>query len=591
MLSPINTRIQKLRDNFPEYHIKGFIIPSSDPHLSEYTASHWQTREWISGFTGSAGTIIVLTNKSGLWTDSRYFIQAKEQLSNSEIVLYKENIANVPTINEYLLSNLNNGDSIGIDNRLFSAAQVLLLEKELSIKNIHIINCIDIIDHIWADRPPISKTNIFIYDKQYAGQDICEKIKAIRDEIKKAKSDALLVSALDEIAWTLNIRGTDISYNPVVTSFLFISNSEIHLYIDPEKLTKEIRDYFANHDIKIFPYEQIYNDLCALPDISVFTDINQVNDALFKSLGRRAIPYISPISLLKAIRNKTEIKGIHQCMIKDGIALVRFLIWLQQSITTREETEISVAAQLHRFRSEQPLFMDDSFATIAGYDKHAAIVHYEATPETNISIQPKGFLLLDSGAQYLDGTTDITRTIALGPLTEEEKIDYTLILKGHIDLALSIFPAGTTGGQLDAFARMPIWQHHKNYLHGTGHGVGHFLNVHEGPQSIRMQQKNVPLQPGMVTSNEPGIYMEEKYGVRIENLTLVCNDGSGLFGDYYKFETLTLCPISKEPICKELLTDKEIEWFNNYHQKVYQLVSPHLSQKEKEWLKTATSKI
>jgi Xaa-Pro aminopeptidase len=582
MLSSTQDRICALRAKFQDYHIQGFIIPTADPHLSEYTAPHWKFRKWVTGFTGSAGTAVILTDKAGLWTDSRYFIQASDQLKGTGITLMKEKLPDTPTIEKYLSEN--HITAIGIDSTLFSHSQV---ESWKSKSSIAFIDCPHLIDEVWDARPAMPDSKAYLYDGGKSSED---KIAAIRKRLQEEGVDGLMISALDEIAWVLNIRGNDVHDNPVLVSFLLITQDKVRFFISQDKLTDEVRLYLSSLHIEVLPYEEAYQQQKDLEHQCILTDKNKMNDALYNTIPLRK-EGVSPIPLMKAVRNAQEIKGIHAAMQRDGIAMVRFIKWLKENVATEKETELSVDKKLNEFRAAQPLFMGESFDTIAGYGVHAAIVHYSATPETDVIIKPKGFLLLDSGAQYLDGTTDITRTIALGALTDDEKKDYTLILKGHIDLAMSVFPAGTTGGQLDAFARMPIWKEHKNFLHGTGHGVGHFLSVHEGPQSIRMEQNNTPLLPGMVTSNEPGIYIENKHGIRIENLVLTVDDGEGMFGEYYRFETLTLCPISKEPIVKEMLTDEEIRWFNAYHEKVYRLLAPDLNEEERSWLQQATSAI
>lgn len=591
MIQLVSEKLSRLRASFSDYHIEGFIIPTSDPHLSEYTAAHWKFRKWISGFSGSAGTVVVTKDKAGLWTDSRYFIQAAQQLEGSTIQLYKEKLPETPSIETFILSNLPEGSSIGIDNQLFSASQVKRYEKIFSTRRISIVYCTGLIDKVWEDRPAIPDSKAEVYDIKYAGLSSKEKIERIRHQVKETGAEGLLLSALDEIAWTLNIRGNDVHCNPVVISFLLITNNKVKFYIQSEKLSSEVRSTLIQDGIDIFEYDEVYRQLSDLKEQAILVDPDKVNDALYRSLGTRCIDHTSPVALLKAIRNKQEIIGIHSAMQKDGVAMVKFIHWLKSTVKPGKESEISVSNKLHEFRAEQPLFQGESFDTIAGYDKHAAIVHYSATPESDIPIEPHGFLLVDSGGQYLDGTTDITRTIAVGKLTFEECTDYTLILKGHIDLAMAIFPAGTTGCQLDAFARMPIWKHHKNYLHGTGHGVGHFLSVHEGPQSIRMEYNPITLQPGMLTSNEPGVYIEGKHGIRTENLTMVVEDGEGMFGHYYRLETLTLCPIDKEPIVRELLNNEEIAWLNQYHQHVFDEIAPLLKGETLEWLKDATSKL
>ena len=433
----------------------------------------------------------------------------------------------------------------------------------------------------------------YIYETKYAGKSSQEKIATIRKEMEETGAEALLISALDEIAWTLNIRGNDVHCNPVVVSHLLIGKNDAHFFIQPQKVTEKLSVYLKEIGVSIHSYEDIEPFLNRLTASSILLNPSKTNYAAYSAIRPdcRIVKGASPVALLKAIRNEQEIAGIHAAMQRDGVALVKFLKWLEEAVPAGGETEISVDKKLHEFRAAQPLYMGESFDTIAGYKEHGAIVHYEATPETDVPLKPEGFLLLDSGAQYLDGTTDITRTIALGALTEEEKTDYTLILKGHIDLAMAVFPEGTRGAQLDVLARMPIWQHRMNFLHGTGHGIGHFLNVHEGPQSIRMNENPVTLQAGMVTSNEPGVYKAGSHGVRTENIVLTVKAGEGMFGNYLKFETITLCPICKKGIIKEMLTTEEIDWLNDYHRNVYEKLSPDLNKEEQEWLREATSKI
>lgn len=573
--------------------IQAFIIPSTDPHLSEYVAPHWKSREWISGFTGSAGTVVITSEKAGLWTDSRYFLQAAQQLAGTEVELYKEMLPETPGIPAFLSATLQKGDAVGIDGKMFSAAEVELLQEELAKSHITVRNVPDPMNALWADRPPMPEAPAFVYDLQYAGKSFAEKLPLIRKEMEKAGAEALLLSALDEIAWTLNVRGSDVHCNPVVVSYLLIDQEEVHYFIRPQKVTNELAAYIEENKIQVHPYEDIACFLGRLQAESILANPAKTNYAIYSAIRPdcRIVEGASPVSLLKAIRNEQEIKGIHDAMQRDGVALVKFLKWLEEAVPTGRETEISVDRQLHAFRAAQPLYMGESFDTIAGYKEHGAIVHYEATPETDVALKPEGLLLLDSGAQYLDGTTDITRTIALGALTEEERTDYTLILKGHIALAMAVFPEGTRGAQLDVLARMPIWKQRMNFLHGTGHGVGHFLNVHEGPQSIRMNENPVALQAGMVTSNEPGVYKAGSHGVRIENLVLTVPAGEGMFGNYLKFETITLCPICKKGIVTELLTNEEIDWLNDYHRMVYVKLSPDLNPDEKEWLKEACSPV
>ena len=592
MKQSISERIHALRMWFKP-NIQAFIIPSTDPHLSEYVAPHWKSREWISGFTGSAGTVVITEKKAGLWTDSRYFLQAAEQLQGSGIDLYKEMLPETPSITKFLSDELQPGKSVGIDGKMFSVEQVESMQAELSAKNIQIVFCPDPMDELWENRPPMPESPAFVYDIKYAGKSCSEKIAAIRTELKKKSAESVMLSALDEIAWTLNLRGNDVHCNPVVVSYLLITEKKAVLFIAPEKVTEEVRNYLEEQQIEIQNYSDTEIYLSDLNSSSILMNPAKTNYSVFSSVNPqcRIIRGEAPVALLKAIRNEQEIKGIHAAMQRDGVALVKFLRWLESAVPSGTETELSIDRKLHAFRATQDLYVGESFDTIAGYKEHGAIVHYSATEESNATLHPKGFLLLDSGDQYLDGTTDITRTIALGELTTEEKTDYTLVLKGHIALAMAVFPSGTRGAQLDVLARMPLWSHKMNFLHGTGHGVGHFLSVHEGPQSIRMNENPIVLQPGMVTSNEPGVYKGGSHGIRTENLTLVCSAGEGLFGEYLKFETITLCPICKKGIIKELLTADEVDWLNNYHQQVYEKLSPKLNEEEKAWLKEATAVI
>lgn len=593
MKQSIKERIHALRMAFHPNNIKAFIIPSTDPHLSEYVAPYWMSREWISGFTGSAGTVVVLMDKAGLWTDSRYFLQAEKELEGSGITLYKEMLPKTPSITEFLCQNLKPGESVSIDGKMFSVQQVEEMKEDLAPYQLQVNIFGDPLKSIWKDRPSMPDAPAFIYDVKYAGKSCGEKVAVIRTELKKKGIYALFLSSLDEIAWTLNLRGSDVHCNPVIVSYLLITQDEVICFISPEKITQEINEYLKEQQVSLRKYDEAESFLNSFAGESILIDPKKTNYAIYSAINPvcKIVRGESPVTLLKAIRNEQEIVGIHHAMQRDGVALVKFLKWLEESVPSGKETELSVDRKLHEFRAAQPLYMGESFDTIAGYKEHGAIVHYSATEESNVTLQPKGFLLLDSGAQYLDGTTDITRTIALGEPTEEEKTDYTLILKGHIALAMAKFPAGTRGAQLDVLARMPIWSHGMNFLHGTGHGVGHFLSVHEGPQSIRMNENPVVLQPGMVTSNEPGVYKAGSHGIRTENLTLVCKDKEGMFGEYFKFETITLCPICKKGIIKDMLTAEEVKWFNDYHQTVYEKLSPSLNEEEKKWLLEATKAI
>ena len=593
MKQSIKERIHALRMTFRPNNIKAFIIPSTDPHLSEYVAPYWMSREWISGFTGSAGTAVILMDKAVLWTDSRYFLQAEKELEGSGITLYKEMLPETPSITKFLCQNLKPGESVSIDGKMFSVQQVEQMKEDLAPYQLQVNLFGDPLKNIWKDRPSMPDAPAFIYDVKYAGKSCGEKVAAIRTELKKKGIFALFLSSLDEIAWTLNLRGSDVHCNPVIVSYLLVTQDEVVYFISPEKITQEVNEYLQEQQVSLRKYDEAESFLNSFTGENILIDPKKTNYAIYSAINPacKVVRGESPVTLLKAIRNEQEIAGIHHAMQRDGVALVKFLKWLEASVLSGKETELSVDRKLHEFRAAQPLYMGESFDTIAGYKEHGAIVHYSATEESDVTLQSKGFLLLDSGAQYLDGTTDITRTIALGELTEEEKTDYTLILKGHIALAMAKFPAGTRGAQLDVLARMPIWSHGMNFLHGTGHGVGHFLSVHEGPQSIRMNENPIVLQPGMVTSNEPGVYKAGSHGIRTENLTLVCKDKEGMFGEYFKFETITLCPICKKGIIKEMLTAEEVKWFNDYHQTVYKKLSPSLNEEEKKWLLEATKAI
>ena len=593
MKQSIKERIHALRMTFRPNNIKAFIIPSTDPHLSEYVAPYWMSREWISGFTGSAGTAVILMDKAGLWTDSRYFLQAEKELEGSGITLYKEMLPETPSITKFLCQNLKPGESVSIDGKMFSVQQVEQMKEDLAPYQLQVNLFGDPLKNIWKDRPSMPDAPAFIYDVKYAGKSCGEKVAAIRTELKKKGIFALFLSSLDEIAWTLNLRGSDVHCNPVIVSYLLVTQGEVVYFISPEKITQEVNEYLQEQQVSLRKYDEAESFLNSFTGENILIDPKKTNYAIYSAINPacKVVRGESPVTLLKAIRNEQEIAGIHHAMQRDGVALVKFLKWLEASVLSGKETELSVDRKLHEFRAAQPLYIGESFDTIAGYKEHGAIVHYSATEESDVTLQSKGFLLLDSGAQYLDGTTDITRTIALGELTEEEKTDYTLILKGHIALAMAKFPAGTRGAQLDVLARMPIWSHGMNFLHGTGHGVGHFLSVHEGPQSIRMNENPIVLQPGMVTSNEPGVYKAGSHGIRTENLTLVCKDKEGMFGEYFKFETITLCPICKKGIIKEMLTAEEVKWFNDYHQTVYKKLSPSLNEEEKKWLLEATKAI
>ena len=593
-ISEIRNRLAALRKEMKTNQLSAFIIPSTDPHSGEYVPEHWETRKWISGFTGSAGTAVITLEDAGLWTDSRYFIQAEEQLKGTGIRLFKDRLPETPSISEWLGNILKKGEKVGIDGWVNSHQEAQSLQNELSKNGLSLITMtLDIFDNLWEDRPSLPKTPVFILDETRTGASCTVKLNLIKESIAKNGSSAIILSALDEIAWTLNLRGSDVHCNPVFISYLLISAEGHTLYIIEEKITDEVRTYLRKHQVEIKTYSALAEDLRSFKEKhqGVLQISPLANEALYNLSSQYTdmIVVSSPVALMKAIKNETEQAGFRKAMERDGVALVKFLRWLEEAVPAGNESEVSIDQKLYEFRARQADFRGISFDTIAGYKEHAAIIHYEATPETDIPLKPEGLLLLDSGAQYLDGTTDITRTIALGPLTEEEKTDYTLVLKGHLQLQNAQFPAGTCGTQLDVLARIAMWKCGINYMHGTGHGIGHFLCVHEGPHQIRMNHMPTLLEPGMIVTDEPGIYKAGRHGIRIENTLLIVPSQESEFGKFYKFEPLTLCPIDKEAIAIEILSDEELAWLNEYHQMVYDRLATYLNEDEKEWLKETTS--
>lgn len=590
MKDTIKERIASLRRFMQKKQINAFIIPSTDPHAGEYVPEHWEARKWLSGFTGSAGTLVITEKEGGLWTDSRYFLQAEEQLNGTGIDLQKEGLPSTPSIAEWLGEKLQAGSKVGIDGWVNSISTVENLSKQLLTYQFTLISTDDPFASIWENRPSIPENPIFILPIEYAGVSCHHKISQIQELLQKKQTEGLLLSALDEIAWTLNLRGNDVHCNPVFVSYLLITNKQATLYISPKKLTDELTEYLQQNNIIIKDYEDIISDLSDYKEKNIQLSPS-TNYALYQAASSTThiLQEVSPVVYLKAVKNDTEISGIRQAMKRDGVAMVRFLKWIKESVRQGHESEISISNKLYEFRNEQALFKGISFDTIAGYQQHGAIVHYEATPDTDVPLKPEGLLLLDSGGQYMDGTTDITRTIALGRVSQQQKTDYTLVLKGFIALSQAVFPHGTCGTQLDVLARQYMWKAGINYGHGTGHGVGHFLNVHEGPHQIRMNHVPSPLLPGMTITNEPGIYRSGEYGIRTENTMLVVKDNKTSFGTFYRFEPLTLCPIDKEAICAEMMTSDEIQWLNNYHARVYNELSPLLSPEERIWLENATS--
>ena len=605
MSNTINQRLEDLREVMRREHLAACIFPSTDPHQGEYIPDHWKGREFISGFNGSAGTAVVTLTSAALWTDSRYFLAAEEQLKGTEFQLMKLKIEDTPTIPEWIGRECGAGAEVGIDGWCSSANAVKELIADLRKQGgITLRTNLDPLAQIWRDRPPIPENPVEIYPLEYAGEAAHNKIARIREALRKQHADGMLMSALDDIAWTLNLRGTDVHCNPVFVSYLLISSKTVTLYINKVKLSSEVLAYLKAEGVGVDAYENVKKGLKDYFEYNILLDPDEVNYTLYEVVRKKESPKTeiveeeSPVKRMKTVKNEKEIAGFRSAMLKDGIALVKFLKWLQEQLAFLSPllqeglgevtlTEIGVDQKLTSLRAEQPLYRDISFDTIAGYGEHAAIVHYEATPETDIPLQPKGMLLLDSGAQYLDGTTDVTRTIALGPLTDEEKKIYTLVLKGHIQIELCKFPSGSSGTQIDILARKDMWREGLNYLHGTGHGVGTYLNVHEGPHQFRMEWKPAPLVAGMTITDEPGIYLAGRCGARIENTLLIVPYCETEFGRFLQFEPLTLCPIDKAPIIVEMLLPEEIAWLNDYHQLVLDRLSPHLDADEKAWLQKA----
>lgn len=595
MKTNIPERIAALREVMKEKKIDAYIIPSSDPHLSEYPAERWKSRGWISGFDGSAGTVVVTATKAGLWTDSRYFLQAGIQLEGSGIELYKMALPETPSIPDFLLHELQSGQTVGADGLTYSVAEAEKLEKTLRRKDIKLETSDDLIDLIWKDRPAVPANPLFEMPVELSGKSVREKLDEINNQLHKEGADCCILAALDEVAWTFNIRGTDVTYNPVVISYAFVSEDESVLFIDPKKVTAEAAENLKKEGVVLADYTLIQKYLSRLPEnSSVFIDPAKTNISLYNALpkGCTIIEGITPANHLKSIKNETEIKGFRNAVVKDGIALTRFYIWLEKQLAAGQKvTELSASAKLTALRAEQPQYIMDSFESITGYAGHGAIVHYAPTPETDVELKPESLLLMDSGAQYLDGTTDITRTVALGEPTEQMKKDFTRTLKGMIGIAKCKFPAGIRGCLIDVFARKALWDAGINYLHGTCHGIGHCLNVHEGPQSIRMEENPVPLKPGMVMSDEPAMYRTGEYGIRTENMILIREDSETEYGKFLGFDTLTLCYIDTKLIVVPMLSAREHTWINKYHQMVYDLLSPHLNEEEKAWLKEKTAEI
>lgn len=592
----IAQRLEALREVMRREKLDAFIFPSTDPHNSEYVPDRWKGREWISGFNGSAGTAVVTMHSAALWTDSRYFIAAADQLSGTEFQLMKLKIEGTPTISEWLGSELREVSSaqVGVDGMCNSAANVEVLVSDLRREGgITVRTNLDPLDIVWTDRPQIPASKVEIQPVELAGETVASKLTRIRKALRDLHADGMLMSSLDDVAWTLNLRGTDVHCTPVFVSYLLISTTSATLYINKEKLTPEVEAHLESQGVKMAGYDDVRKGIKEYAEYNILLDPNETNYTLSRLVDvQEVIRHKSPIPAMKAIKNEAEIRGYRSAMLKDGIALVKFLRWLKPAVETGGQTEISIDKKLTSLRAEQPLFRDISFDTIAGYGAHGAIVHYEATPETDIPLEPHGLLLLDSGAQYQDGTTDITRTIALGPVSDYEKHIYTLVLKGHIQLEICKFPSGASGTQMDILAREAMWREGLNYLHGTGHGVGSYLSVHEGPHQFRLEWMPAPFLENMTVTDEPGIYLAGQFGVRIENTLLISHYKDTEFGKFLQFESLTLCPIDTTPVVKEELLPEEVAWLNEYHQHVYDMLAPHLDDEgDKQWLRKATMPI
>lgn len=594
-MNEIELRLARLRELMKREHLSAFIFPSTDAHQSEYVADHWRGREWISGFNGSAGTAVVTMKSAALWTDSRYFLAAEEQLEDTEYQLMRLKIEGTPTIAEWLGKELQAVQSpeVGLDGMVNSYNYVKDLSYSLrKLGGITLRTNLDPLEQIWENRPSLPANPVEIQPLEYAGETLASKVVRIRKSLRELHADGMLVSALDDIAWTLNLRGTDVHCNPVFVSYLLIESDKVSLFVDDNKLSPEVKLYLQDNQVSLYNYNKVEKCLKSYSEYNILLDGDETSYYLWKTVKcQEIVAAASPIPAMKAVKNEAEIEGYRSAMLKDGVAMVKFLKWLKPAVEAGGQTEISIDEKLTSLRAEQKLFRDISFDTIAGYAQHGAIVHYEATPETDVVLKPEGLILIDSGAQYQDGTTDITRTIALGPVSEEMKHIYTLVLKAHIQLELVKFPDGASGTQLDAVGRECMWREGYNFLHGTGHGVGSYLCVHEGPHQIRMEWMPTPLRAGMTLTDEPGLYLAGKFGVRIENTVLISDYMSTEFGKFLQIEPLTLCPIDTTPIDVDMLLPEEIDWLNAYHHSVYEKLSPFLDEEEKIWLENATKPI
>ena len=588
----IAARLAALRDEMRREHLSAFIFPSSDPHNSEYVPPRWEGRKWISGFDGSAGTAVVTLHSAALWTDSRYFLAAEEQLAGTEFQLMRERMEGTPGIAEWIAAELSDADSteIGVDGMCMTYADVSDLKTELKHNGgITVRTNLDILDRVWTDRPSVPLNPVRIQPLEYAGESCRDKLGRIRSSLLRRGAGGMLMTQLDDIAWTLNLRGTDVHCTPVFVAWLIVAEEVAVLYIKDEKLSPEVIDYLHAEGVAVDDYDNIIDALNSYDGYTLLIDPATTNYTLSQLRGNfNLVSAPSPVPEMKAVKNEVECNGFRNAMLRDGVAMVKFLKWLEEAVPRGGETELSVSAKLRQLRAEQPLFMDESFDTIAGYEEHGAIVHYEPSPESDVALRPEGFLLLDSGAQYLDGTTDITRTIQLGAVTDLHRRVYTLVLKGHLSLQNLCFPRGAAGTQLDAVARVAMWRDGMNFMHGTGHGVGSYLSVHEGPHQIRQEYRPAPMLEGMTVTDEPGLYLAGKFGVRIENTLLTVPYLTTEFGKFLRFEPLTLCPIDTRPIVVDMLSADELAVLNAYHQMVYERLSPMLDAEHRAWLAAKT---
>ena len=588
----IAARLAALREEMRREHLSAFIFPSSDPHNSEYVPSRWEGRKWISGFDGSAGTAVVTLHSAALWTDSRYFLAAEEQLAGTEFQLMRERVEGTPSIAEWIATEIEGAESseIGVDGMCMTYAECSDLKTDLKHNGgITVRTNLDILDRIWTDRPSVPLNPVSIQPIEYAGESCHDKLGRIRSSLLRRGAGGMLMTQLDDIAWTLNLRGTDVHCTPVFVAWLIVAEEVAVLYIKDEKLSPEVIEYLNAEGVAVDDYDNIIDALNSYDGYTLLIDPATTNYTLSQLRGNfNLVSAPSPVPEMKAIKNEVECNGFRNAMQRDGVAMVKFLKWLEEAVPKGCETELSVSAKLRQLRAEQPLFKDESFDTIAGYEEHGAIVHYEPTPDTDVPLRPEGFLLLDSGAQYLDGTTDITRTIQLGKVTDLHRRVYPLVLKGHLSLQNLCFPRGAAGTQLDAVARVAMWREGMNFMHGTGHGVGSYLSVHEGPHQIRQEYRPAPMLEGMTVTDEPGLYLAGKFGVRIENTLLTVPYMTTEFGKFLRFEPLTLCPIDTRPIVVDMLSTEELGLLNAYHKMVYERLSPMLDEEHKAWLADKT---